>query len=200
MPFKLPEEVIGEELSIIVGATNTGIVSPLVIEDQVVIDLGNIEVPSKGSVLDYQGVEFELHLPFIADIISVEPVEVVGKVLNIRYLLDIYTGAVSVNLYNGLDYPFFSMSTKVGRSIPFKFFEGTLGSMENIYPVDNRLFSAYLRESRAEVVEGQFNNLVTQTGTLENVSGYVEVEHCELLDVDESSVVVDILKGGVIIR
>ena len=79
MPFKLPDEVVGEDLTIVVGATNTGIVSPLVIEDMVVIDLGNIEVPVIGSVLDYQGVEFELHLPFIADIITVEPVEVVGK-------------------------------------------------------------------------------------------------------------------------
>lgn len=204
IPFKLPDEVIGAEETVKLGKVDTEILAPKVESDIIRIPIGEIEVSGlQNNSIDYLATEYVLVLPYILETITLEPEWVIGKVISVEYLIDSYSGGLTVNVFNGEDYPVTSISSSIGRMIPFKTLltnPTETGASMGAY---NDTFTAYIRVSRNEVIEGEFSNLVSVEGTISGQLGYVEVENIEL-DVNalagEKAMIVQALSGGVIIK
>lgn len=204
IPFKLPEEYIDAETKITLGEFETQVEAPRCNSDSIVIDLGEIEVSEfMGNSIDYLETKIELVLPFVPVISDLDPNLVIGKKINVKYVLDAYTGDLTVNVYNGGAEPIESTKTAVGRLIPFKMLTNVAGSIGGVQGAENGVFTAYARVTRPELTDGEFDNLVTVNGELGESSGYVVVEEINLqvkATLAEQQQIISLLSSGVIIK
>lgn len=204
IPFKIPDEYVGDDLSVKLGDYDTSIVAPVVITDSLTIPLGTIDMANLGSsVLDYKDVEYELILPFIQNTITLSADLVVGKLVSVDYVLDGYDGAVTVNVYNGGEEPIYSIASSVGRDIPIKTTKTIEGSLGSANGIDNEVLTAYIRITRPELAEGVFNNLVMVSGLIGESSGFIQVDEISLktgVSLQERLNIVSLLKGGIYIN
>ena len=201
--FELPSQAIAGNSNIMLGSLDTGINTPLFNNDSVTVDLGNIDVPSSSSSLDYLSNKFELFLPFVESPIEIEPGLCVGKTIRVEYIIDIYTGGLTINLYNGDAKPFVSSKATIGRNIPTKLIGETNYSIVGTNGVINNVLTAYIRHTKPELVESQFYNLVTKNGSIGLYKGYIEVDNIELQGkalLDEKQQIVSLLRNGVIVK
>lgn len=204
IPFKLPDEIVGAEEDITLGEVDTEISAPKVESDVVRVPVGEIEVVGlQGNSIDYLGTEYVLVLPYIAETIPLSPEWVIDKTISIEYLIDSYTGGLTVNVFNGEDYPITFITSNIGRMIPFKTLLTAPTDTGPNMGAFNDTFTAYIRVSRNEVHEGEFSNLVSVEGAIGGQLGYVEVENIEL-DIPaltgEKEMIRQVLSGGVIIK
>lgn len=201
LPFELPSEVIGDMVDVKIGKALTGVTSPLLLTDVVRVDLGEIEVLGlTGSSIDYVNTQFELMLPFIETSLKLEPSEVIGKTIRVEYVVDVYRGDLTVNVFNGELEPFMSKTDRIGRDIPIHLFKDVVGSVGDFITADNGIYSASIRVATGELSEGMFSNLVTVDAEIGEYAGYVEVVNADLKGIPRSDEVLNILKGGVVIR
>lgn len=201
--FELPESAIAGNSNIQLGDLNTGINTPLFATDTVTVDLGGIEVPASSSSLDFLSNTFELFLPFVESPIDISPTLCIGKTIHVEYVIDLYTGDMTINLYNGEETPFSSTKTTIGRNIPTKLVGETNYSITGTNGVTNNVLTAYIRHTKPELVEGQFYNLVSKAGTIGAYKGYLEVDSMELQGkvlADEKQQIISILRNGVIVK
>lgn len=201
--FKLPDEYIAGESNVKLDTLNTGILTPIYNDDDIVIDLGSVVVPAASSSVDYFNSKFEMFLPFIESPIDLSPDLVIGKTINVEYVLDLYSGDLTINLYNGTTTPFSSTTSTIGRNVPVKISADTTYSMVGTSGVLNGVMTAYIRHTRPELAEGQFYNLVTKQGPIGAYKGYLEVDSIELGGralSDEKQQIISILKSGVIVK
>ncbi|MBN2866660.1 MAG: hypothetical protein JXK16_11695 [Thiotrichales bacterium] len=201
--FELPSSAIAGNSNIILGSLDTGINTPLFNTDSVTVDLGYIEVPASTSSLDYLSNTFELFLPFVESPIDIDPTLCIGKTIHIEYVIDLYTGDMTINLYNGEEKPFSSTKTTIGRNIPTKLVGETNYSITGTNGVINNVLTAYIRHTKPELVEGQFYNLVSKVGSIGLYKGYLEVDNMELQGkalADEKQQILSLLRNGVIIK
>lgn len=201
--FKLPDEYIAGESNIKLDSLNTGILTPIYNDDDIVIDLGSITIPPSNSSLDYFNNKFELFLPFIESPIDMLADLVIGKTLKVEYVIDLYSGDLTVNIFNGEETPFHSSTSTIGRNVPVKISTDTTYSMTGTSGVLNDVMRAYVRHSKPELVEGQFYNLVSKEGAIGAYKGYLEVDNIELTGKalsDEKQQILAVLRNGVIIK
>lgn len=201
--FKLPDEYIAGESNVKLDTLNTGILTPIYNDDDIVIDLGSVIVPAAASSVDYFNSKFEMFLPFIESPIDLLPDLVIGKTVKAEYVLDLYSGDLTINLYNGSETPFSSTTSTIGRNVPVKISTDTTYSMVGTSGVLNGVMTAYIRHTRPELAEGQFYNLVTKQGPIGAYKGYLEVDSIELgvrALSDEKQQIISILKSGVIVK
>lgn len=204
IPFKLPDDVGGSETTIQLGKVDTEIDAPKVESDIIHVPLGEIVVDDLlNNSIDYVATEYVLVLPYIADTIPLNPEWVIDKVISVEYLLDAYTGDITVNVYNGGDVPITSVVSSIGRTIPFKTLMSNpteLGRNSGAY---NGTLAAYIRKSRNETYSGEFSNFVSSEGDLGDYLGYVEVDTINLktsATFSENQSIASILASGVIIQ
>lgn len=202
LPFKTPTAVIGDTQTIKIGAFNTGVTAPIINDDSIDVDLGNIVVGGlAGNVMDYAAATYELFLPFFGDSLTLEPHQVIGKTINARYDLDVYTGEVTANIFNdNSGVPIASANDRVARGIPFKMFSEVQNRLSEAVQTNNGLLQAYIRVTRQDIAGGQFNNLVLVNGVIGSGAGYIEVENADLRGVPNTAQVLNLLQQGVIIR
>lgn len=203
LPFKLPSDLVGDPLNIKLGDYETAIPAPVVQSDSLLIDLGSIEVPNGESSLDYEANSFELFLPFLPETVELEPSQVMGKVVSVDYVIDAYDGALTVNVYNGEQLPIVTQTSSIGRLIPIKTMNTVEGSFTSAGGADNNTFTAYIRQTKREVLESDYTNLVLKTGALTGLTGYVEVENVTLdfrATSEEKADIENWLSMGVIIK
>ena len=201
--FELPSAAITGNSNIILGSLDTGINTPLFNTDSVTVDLGDIEVPASNSSLDFLSNTFELFLPFVESPIDISPTLCIGKTIHVEYVIDLYTGDMTINLYNGEETPFSSTKTTIGRNIPTKLVGETNYSITGKNGVTNNVLTAYIRHTKPELVEGQFYNLVSKAGAIGAYKGYLEVDSMELQGkalADEKQQILSILRNGVIVK
>ena len=201
--FELPSQAIAGNSNIILGNFDTGVNTPIFNNDSVSVDLGNIHVPSSNSSLDYLSNKFELFLPFVESPIEIEPSLCVGKTIRVEYIIDLYTGDVTINLYNGDATPFASSKATIGRNIPTKLVGETNYSVSGTNGVINNVLTPYIRHTKPEIVESQFYNLVTKNGSIGIYKGYIEVDNMELQGkalLDEKHQILSLLRNGVIVK
>lgn len=204
-PFKIPTELIGSDLEIKLGAFTSNILTPLILTDLFTIDLGTIEVVGLfGNSADYLDSEYELFLPLVNTTFKMEPSQVVNKEISCEYVIDAYSGSITINIYNkDSENPIVSSTSMIGREIPIKTMttvEGVIGTSNGS---DNNVFSAFIRMTQSETVDGIFNNIVFKTGIIGNYVGYVKVEEMQLesdILLDEQMMIMDSLRSGVIIK
>lgn len=204
LPFKLSPDLIVGNGDVYLGKYNTNIDAPILEGDKLELDLGKIEIDDlENSILDIEGVKLELIAPFINTLIPLEPYEVNGKVVSVKYVIDLYTGSLTVNVYNGGPLPIRSINSIIGRSIPIKVradVERALGAFNGVY---NGVYYAYIRRVKPDLITGNFNNLVTVNEPISGNSGYLEVLEPELnisATSSEKSEIIRLLKSGVIIN
>lgn len=88
-------------------------------------DFGELVVPrSYGDYRDYTEVQYRAHLPFLG-IVDLDPQEVVGKSVYLRYMVNLTDGSAIVSLSNDAKYPnssgtFFSATCQWGYEVPLQ--------------------------------------------------------------------------------
>lgn len=181
VPFKIPQEYIDTDSAIKLGNYLTNISTPLLNTDLVIFDLGSIDVGDLyNNSLDFENVEYELVLPYVDKVIKLTAGDVVGKLINVKYSLDCYSGDVTINVFNGEDEPIHSTKGALGRSIPIKILqdvENNLGGFSGLY---NGVKSCFLRVTRPNVVFSKYNNLVSVLGTLAGEDGFILIDDIDL--------------------
>lgn len=203
LPFKIPEDFIGIKRPLSLGEWESATLeADTIISEKVIIPLGDIEVDEIGNVLDYEST-YEMMLPFIEGIQTIEPKYIIGKTITTEYVLDVYSGEITVNVYNGESDPFLSFGSNVGRTIPYRIASNEQTLISGVTGVENNLISPKIRVNIPELNEGDFSNLVLVNGNLTNVSGYVQFDELELELVANSNAKESIktsLQNGVIIK
>lgn len=204
IPFKLDGDYLGAEIGIELGELNTGIQAPVLITDSLTINLGEIVVTGfQGNSLDYVATNYTLILPFLSVEIDLKPEYVVDKTISVEYIIDAYSGGLTVNVYNGGDSPIVSENSSIGREIPFKTYNTFKTEIGGVSGIENRVLSAYIRVSKQEILSGEFSNFVSYEGLMNEVSGYVEVDNIDLkvsAISNEKAAIIQALANGVIIK
>lgn len=204
IPFKLPDEVARALAPIQLGKVDTEIEAPKVEVDIIRVPLGKIVVDDLlNNSIDYIATEYVLFLPYIAETIPLNPEWVIGKTISVEYLIDAYSGEMTVNVYNGGGVPIISVVSSIGRTIPFKTLVSNTTEIGRNSGAYNETFTAYIRKSRKKVYDREFSNLVSSEGDISEYSGYIEVDTINLktnATSGENASIISILSGGVIIE
>lgn len=201
--FELDPSHIGDNSTITLGELDTRIETPLLIGDSLSIDLGNISIPVSESSIDYLSNRFELFLPFLSDSIEISPSLCIGKTISVEYVVDMYLGDVTVNVFNGDDVPIISQKRAIGRNIPTKIASEMVNQITTQNGVDSGFLSAFIRHTKPEVLEGEFYNLISYSGSIGNYKGYLEVDSIDLVGgfiTSEKNELLSILRSGVIVK
>lgn len=204
IPFAIPDTYYPDKTNIKLGNSDTGILAPVLNTDLVEFDLGNITINDhQNSVLDFEGVNYELRLPFINEVQQIDASLIVNKTINVKMLLDIYTGECSINVYNGSEIPVLSYKAKIGRSIPIRIMDEAVNNLSSSSNIYNGITKAMLSRSKPELIDSRFSNLVTKKGLLTTVKGYVEVNNIMLnknMSDLENELLIALLNRGVNIK
>lgn len=205
LPFEIPSSYETDAVNITLGDLDTSVAAPVLTTDSLVIDLGSITVVGPyGNSIDYTGVKYELILPFVDKVVSLNPSMVVGKTINVEYIIDGYSGDGTLNVYEDLvDEPFHSESISIGRTIPFRTNYEIEQDLSSVRGVVNSRLKASVRVLKSEVTDGQFDNLVRSSGVLTGVTGFVRVEEVSLAvqaPLEELIEIKGLLSQGVIIN
>lgn len=204
IPFKLPEEITGGEEAVRLGKIDTEILAPKVESDIIRVQIGEIEVSGlQNNSIDYLQTEYVLVLPYISETIILKPEWVINKIISVEYLIDSYTGDLTVNIFNGGDYPITFITSNIGRMIPFKTLLANPTEQGASMGAFNDTFAAYIRVSRNEVYDGDFSNLVTVEGVLGGNIGFIKVQEINLTASalsNEIGEIKSILSNGVFIN
>ncbi len=204
IPFKLPDDLSAGVSNIVLGSLNTEIPAPLANTDLIRVTLGEIEVMGgQDNSIDYVASEYQLYLPFVQDVVELRPEWVVGRLVAVEYLIDAYTGDITVNVYNGNDTPVTTIKTSVGRTIPFTMNSQVNSEISSAQGANNEVFTAYIRRSVKQVQPGDFSNMVSDEGNISGFSGYIRAEIIELkthATLSEQTQIKSILSSGVIIK
>ena len=204
IPFVIPDIYYPDKSNIKLGNSDTGVLAPILNTDLVEFDLGNIVINDyQNSVLDFEGVNYELRLPFVNEVQKIDASLIVNKTINVKMLLDIYTGECSINVYNGSEIPILSYKAKIGRSIPIRIMDEVVNNLSSSSNIHNGITKAMLSRSKPELIDSSFSNLVIKTGLLATVQGYVEVNKIMLnknMSDLENELLIALLNRGVNIK
>lgn len=203
IPFKLEDDLYPTSKDIVLGGTNFNINAPVLLNDLIEVDLGSIEVGTlEGSSLDYLENKFELFTPFSTSAIELKPSLIIGKVINVKYTVNVFDGDTTLNVYCEGEL-ISSSKTTIGRNLPYKVLEYINSSINSNSGLNNGVLRAYIKHTRPELLLGTFNNLVEVNGTLLDVTGYAKVNNIQL-DLKavgyEKDELVSILQQGIVIK
>lgn len=182
IPFEIPAEYVGVLENINIGNTIKQVQAPLLLDDIIEFNMGDITISNfQGNSLDYYENVYNLFLPFINDVIEIDASLIVNETINVKIILDAYTGDVTLNVYNSGVNPILSRKLELGREIPFKVLaDSPLNYNNGFKGIYNGITRAYIRRERPELNESEFNNLVLLDGVLTNETGYIQVENVNL--------------------
>lgn len=206
IPFEIPDDFTGVVTPIVLGSVVTPVEAPIVTTDLMPISLGEIEVSGfAGNSLDYVAADYTLILPYLSEEITLEPQWVVGETISAQYVLDAYSGDITINVFSTAQAdPIHTSKSSLGRVIPFKMYGDKIDSTTGaIQGAENGVLSAYIRVQRKVLTQGEFSNLVTLEAELGDLRGFVSVENIELVcagTVDEKQEIIRQLKNGVYIK
>lgn len=210
LPFTIPPDNISGDAFVRLGDRVLDVSAPLISTDRLLLPMGDIEVPSVyGDSRDYNGVVYTLHLPY-AESITVEPEYVVGEVLRIEYLVDLYTGEVVVRLKSSrVNFnTFYSSRFTLGVNVPNGTTTLTNANVTNSnigFVGDNGITTPYVEvvDSASFLNETLLSAKIEDEGVLGGFGGYVEVRNLELVvncDSDNMDKIRAALEGGVFIN
>lgn len=210
IPTEIPEDYLLNENFIQLGDRTLTVKATELTSDIIAVDMGIIQVPETyGDFRDYQNTVCNLHLPYSSSIV-VEPEYIIGQTLRVEYLLDVYNGKATINLYSSSvgEESFYTQSADLGISIPFAAFADKTPYLNNPsikVGGDNRLTSAYVEVMRNEspLSDKFFSIPVVDEGIIGEQSGYIEVDKVSLKFVALGSEMRDIetaLNDGIIIN
>jgi hypothetical protein len=203
-PFDIDRVV--EDKVVKLGYLSTGVVVEGVPEYLYELDLGSIHVDTKyNNYYDTTG-SVRLFLPYTGEV-SLPIEQVVGQTVSVKYIVNLFTGQTTINIYSTLnDVLISSIMFVFGTELPFyEYRDRVFTSDLNIMGVYNGITKPYIEITRNKPynVENQFGKPTVDYGKLADYSGYIECGNVYVTTnatVDEKALIQQILKSGVIIK
>jgi len=209
LPFLLPQSLILGDESVRLGVYNTNVVAVALNDDQMVIDLGVIDVPMvKNNLLDYKDTTTVLNLPYVEKMF-LETNDVIGQQISINYVINLYNSMMTVNVSSSKSGKIIiSKTVDLNFQIPFgdvttrpKGSDATDVSLVK----NNGVKTAFVEVIRNDVLleNGLFTIPIVDELLLNDVRGYVEIENVDLKvtgNSDDKNDIKTILQNGVIIN
>lgn len=207
LPFPIDSGILANEKSnIILGNYDSNVKSTRLITYKTEIDGGIISVPEKyKNVYDYLNTECILHLPnFNKMYINTE--YVIGQTLTIKYIIDLYTGNVTANVYSSfIDDIIETQTQQIAENIPFiqKQNNSVVGTVSNINK--NVITTAFIEIVRNIPYDNEniFGKETIDYCVIGTKTGYIKVSDVVLnctATVEEKEEIEQLLKEGVFIN
>ena len=207
LPLNLPAEIIGDKSNIILGSFDSQVESTLLNNYTVDYDMGSISVPAKyNNAYDFINTTCTLRVPFF-NAVALDPENVVGHTISIKFTLDLYSGNVTMNVMSdftgGIIY---SATANIVTQIPFiqKQNNSVVNQLSNVfkYVIATPVIEV-VRNIPYQADNSTFGRETVQVAKLNTVHGYCEVDNVNLVTLatnDEKDAIISILKEGVFIN
>lgn len=153
LPVSLP---VGSEQALVLGNVDTGIKATPVTNTYIKFTMGTKKVPHfENNFSDYNNVTCDVYLPCIGTIADIDPREVIGQKLTLKYCFDVVTGDVLAELFNN----------KGGALNLMGIYKGNIG-------IDIPLTAS----NRAQVEAGYISDFISAVGSAatKNITGVAE--------------------------
>lgn len=208
LPFDIGNEFIQDDELIKLGAHETTVTAPKIVTDKLYLDLGDVDVPMPEDSLGFANATAIIHLPY-ANSLPLEIDVVLGQVINVEYVIDLYNGNSYVNIKsNKSDSIIASNSVDLGIKIPYSSMVGVNNEVYNSNMAlggDNHVRTPYIEiiQNTPILGDGFFTIPITDEGELLGATGFVQVEEVNLnvsASGSEAGLIVEALKTGVIIK
>lgn len=207
IPFEIPTDLITEEKrNIVLGTFDTNVTANGLTTYNMIVDVGTITIPEKyENVYDYIDTECILNLPYF-DKIYLSNEFVIGQTVRIEYIIDLYSGNATCNIYSSFTGGIVeSTNGVICCNIPFvqKTNNSVVGLISNINK--NIIDTAYIEVIRNKPynVETVFGAETIDFGIIRDYTGYIEVSDVVLNSSatnEEKNEITDLLKEGVTIN
>ena len=207
LPLNLPSDIIGDKSNIILGSFDSKVKSTLLNNYTVDYDMGSIEVPAKyNNAYDFINTTCTLRVPFF-NAVALDPENVVGHTINIKFTLDLYSGNVTMNVMSdftgGIIY---SATANIVTQIPFiqKQNNSVVNQLSNVfkYVIATPVIEV-VRNIPYQADNSTFGRETVKVAKLNTVHGYCEVDKVNLVTLatnDEKDSIISLLKDGVFIN
>ncbi len=208
LPFAIPEQYVLNDENIILANLDTGVKASALSSDLIKIDMGSITVnPVNNNLLDYINTVAIMRLPRV-DSIAIDLEYVIGKTLNIEYLLDCYTGRATVNIVSSeTGETVVSKQVDIGVSVPYiNIHNDAQLSNDNVeVSGDNGIYTPFIELVKIDTLlsDGMFTIPIIDENELTNQTGFIRVEEINLNSSatrNEKNELISILRNGVIIK
>lgn len=208
LPFKLSSDEYGNETDIQLGNFRLKTRAIELLRDEIIIDFGEIVIPLEyNNSYDFINTETRLHVPYSRKI-QLDMNYVVGQTIKVVYIIDLYTGDTTINVYSSLiDNIFHSETIEVGRDIPYiTTFKGDkVNSISENKSLMNGLTKPFIEVVRnvPYQMSNPFNSDIIVQGSLFDVLGFIRVNSMKLkttATINEKQRILMILKNGVEIK
>lgn len=207
IPFELPTDLITEEKrNVILGNYDTNVTCNGLTTYNLTVNVGSITVPEKyKNVYDYIDTECVLHLPYF-DKVYLSNEYVIGQTLTIEYIVDLYSGNATCNIYSSFTGGIIeSTNGVIACNVPFvqKTNNSVVGLISNINK--NIIDTAYVEviRNRPYNIETVFGSETIDFGTIGDYTGYIKVSDVVLNSSatnEEKNEITNLLKEGVTIN
>ena len=188
------------------GKYNTNVSSNILTTNFIETDCGTITIEEYNkNILDYNGVEIELYLPFVGSI-SLNANQVYGKQLHLVYRTNPLNGdCVAILLSDNVQIAYSQGNVSFDVPINFKY-----GNLNNYGTNDNSLYMCELQPYIEVRTNRQYQNMNSRLLNnnlwikISDCSGYVEFDNIEFhpinkINKDEYDEIISLLQGGVVV-
>lgn len=208
LPFNIAPEYIQDPELIKLGTHETTVTAPKVVTDKLYLNLGDISVPMPENSLGFTNATALIHLPY-ANSLTLDINAVMGQVINVEYVIDLYNGNSYVNIKsNKSDSIIASSSVDLGINIPYS---SMLGDNNTVYNSnmslggDNHVKTPYIEiiQNMPILGNGFFTAPITAESKLNNEKGFIQVDNINLnvtATSNEKDMILTALRSGVIIN
>ena len=206
IPFPIDDTLVSEDISnIILGNYDTGVSVSRFNDYKAEIDGGTITVAEKyQNVYDYLNTECILHLPYFNKMF-LNTEYVINQTLTIKYIIDLYTGNVTCNIYSSFINDIIESQTQqIAINIPFiqKQNNNIIGTLSNINKnIIDTAFIEIVRNIPYDTVN-IFGKETIDYGVIGDYHGFIKCQNVMLetsATNEEKEEIASLLKGGIFI-
>jgi hypothetical protein len=206
IPFPIDDTLVSEDISnIILGNYDTGVSVSRFNDYKAEIDGGKITVAEKyQNVYDYLNTECILHLPYFNKMF-LNTEYVINQTLTIKYIIDLYTGNVTCNIYSSFINDIIESQTQqIAINIPFiqKQNNNIIGTLSNINKnIIDTAFIEIVRNIPYDTVN-IFGKETIDYGVIGDYHGFIKCQNVMLetsATNEEKEEIASLLKGGIFI-
>lgn len=202
IPFEIPEEQLNKKDFIQLGTYKSEVESKILNDNILDVNIGNISIPEKyQNVFDYKDVSTRLILPYVKPI-DVDVENIINKQIEIRYLINLYNGKVTINVTNNENVLVYNDNTELGSEMPFIQLSTNDTTDRTKIVIDNGIRTAYIEVSRRIPIVDPQGYETLEAGKLKEYTDYIEASDIKLdtsASTDEQSQIKRLLRNGVII-
>lgn len=181
--------------------------APVIVDDVIVLDLGEITVASTyGDLRDYINTAAILHLPRVPPV-SVDLEYVINQTIHIVYYLDVYTGQATVNIKSTkTNENIMTRQVNLGVQVPMANKQDNVAENTAVeVGGDNDVYQPFIEIVRNPAIlpDGDFTIPIVDENQLNTAKGFIKVDEMELKTKAlnaEASEIVSKLTNGVIIK